>query len=50
MTRLLGDVKIYKGKIWVPNDVQKELQAEDGDKLIFTLTEHGIIVTKDGDE
>ena len=50
MTRMLGDVKIYKGKIWFPNAAQKELRAMDGDTLIFTLTEHGIIVTKDGGE
>lgn len=46
MNVLLGHVKLNNGKIWVPNEVQKDLQAADGDKLIFMKTEHGIIVTK----
>ena len=46
MNSLIGHAKVYKGTIWVPNEVQKELQAVDGDKLVFTKTEHGIVVTK----
>jgi bifunctional DNA-binding transcriptional regulator/antitoxin component of YhaV-PrlF toxin-antitoxin module len=46
MNFLLGHVKLNRGKIWLPNEVKKELRAVDGDKLIFTKTEHGIIVTK----
>lgn len=43
---MLGHAKLNSGRIWVPNDVKRELKASDGDTLIFTKTEHGIIVTR----
>ena len=42
----LGSAKINSGRIWVPNELQDELKAIDGDKLIFTKIECGIVVTK----
>lgn len=49
MNVYVGSAKIGKdGKINVPRELMREFNSVAGDKLIFTKSECGIVVTKNG--
>ena len=49
--KILKTTKIYNNRIYLPNEIREQLNAKDGDIIIFGLDEHqNIVIFKNKEE